>query len=230
MRALHRLSAVEVKSAPPGKHPDGGGLWLYKKTTTGGSWFLRVTVHGRRREMGLGPISEVSLKDARANARRARALARQGKDPIKERERKNRQSAREANTLEQVVHDAFESRKSSLKGDGKPGQWINPLVNHVIPKLGKIPVAEIDQNDIRHTFAPIWHTKPAVAKKAMDRLGICLRHAAALGLDVDLQAVAKAKALLGRSRHVVRHVPAMAWEDVPRFYASLDAGQSRSNC
>jgi len=221
MKALHRLSAVEVKNALPGKHPDGGGLWLYKKNTSTGSWFLRVVVHGRRREMGLGSISEVSLKEARETAREARALVRKGEDPIKERERRKREDARAAHTLEEIIHDAFESRKSSLKGDGKPGQWINPLVNHVIPKLGKVPVSELDQNDIRNTFAPIWHTKSAFAKKAMDRLGICMRHAAALGLVVDIQAVDKAKALLGKSRHVVRHVPAMAWEDVPKFYASL---------
>ena len=101
-------------------------------------------------------------------------------------------------------------------------------MNHVLPKLGKIPVAEIDQNDIRHTLAPIWHTKSAVAKKAIDRLGISMRHAAALGLEVDLQAVDKAKALLGKSRHVVRHVPAMAWRDVPEFYATLNAGTPTS--
>ena len=228
MRALHRLSAVEVKNAPPGKHPDGGGLWLYKKQQTGGSWFLRVTVHGRRREMGLGSIQEVSLKEARQTAQQARTMVRKGKDPIKERDRRKREAAREANTLEQIVFDAFESRKSSLKEDGKPGQWINPLVNHVLPKLGQVPVAEIDQNDIRHTLAPIWHTKSAVAKKAIDRLGISMRHAAALGLDVDLQAVDKAKALLGKSRHVVRHVPAMAWQDVPNFYATLNAGTPTS--
>ena len=55
-----------------------------------------------------------------------------------------------------------------------------------------------------------------------------MRHAAALGLDVDLQAVDKAKALLGKSRHVVRHVPAMAWQDVPNFYATLNAGTPTS--
>ena len=48
-----------------------------------------------------------------------------------------------------------------------------------------------------------------------------LRHAAALGLDVDLQATEKAKALLGKSRHVAKNIPAMAWADVPGFYASL---------
>jgi integrase len=178
--------------------------------------------------MGLGSIQEVSLTEARDSAHQARALVRKGEDPIKDRKRRKRQADRETNTPEQVIYDAFESRKSSLKGDGKSGQWINPLVNHVIPKLGQIPVAEIVQNDIRYTLAPIWHEKSAVAKKAMDRLGICLRHATALGLDVDLQAVDKAKALLGKSRHVVRHVPAMAWKDLPEFYASLNLGTPTS--
>ena len=53
-----------------------------------------------------------------------------------------------------------------------------------------------DQRDIRGTLAPIWHTKADTARKAMNRLSICMRHAAALGLDVDLQATDKAKALL----------------------------------
>ena len=57
--------------------------------------------------------------------------------------------------------------------------------------------------------------------KALNRLGIVLRHAAALGLDVDLQATEKAKALLGKSRHKVENIPAVAWPDVPAFYASL---------
>jgi integrase len=57
----------------------------------------------------------------------------------------------------------------------------------------------------------------------LNRLSIVLRHAAALGLDVDLQATEKAKALLGKSRHVPQNIPAMAWADVPGFYASLEA-------
>ena len=68
MVALNRLGAVFVKSAPVGEHCDGGGLWLIKREDGGGQWVLRVTVHRRRREMGLGSLSEVSLKDARAAA------------------------------------------------------------------------------------------------------------------------------------------------------------------
>jgi len=120
-----------------------------------------------------------------------------------------------------IALDAFESRKAELKGDGKAGRWFSPLELHVLPRLGKVPVADIDQIDIRDTLAPIWHEKSDTARKALNRLGICLTHAAALGLDVDLQAVSKARALLGKPRHVAKHIPAMAWSDVPDFYKSL---------
>ena len=91
----------------------------------------------------------------------------------------------------------------------------------MLPKLGKVPVEEIDQRDVRDVLAPIWHTKAETARKALNRLSICLKHAAALGLDVDLQATEKAKALLGQSRHEPQKIPGLHWTDVPAFYASL---------
>jgi len=159
MPALHKLSTVKIKSAPPGKYSDGGGLWLHKREDGGAQWVLRVTVHGRRREMGLGRLDDVSVKEARALAAKWQAVARDDKDPIKERERERREAAKPLNTLSNVAADAFESRKAELKGDGKAGRWFTPLELHVLPKLGKIPVEEIDQQDIKNTLAPIWHTK-----------------------------------------------------------------------
>ncbi len=224
MATLNKLSAQRVKTAPPGKYNDGGGLWLHKRPDGGGQWFLRVTVHGRRREMGLGSLSEVSLREARELADKWRAVRREGKDPIKERQHLQRVAAKSEHTLAAVAEAAFEAKKAELRGDGKAGRWFSPLELHVLPKIGKVPVQEIDQQDIRNTLAPIWHDKADTARKAMNRLNIVLRHAAAMGLDVDIQAPEKARALLGRQRHQTRHVPALAWQEVPAFYASLDEG------
>jgi integrase len=219
-----KLSAVMVRQAPAGKYGDGGGLWLFKSSKDSGSWVLRVAVHGRLRHMGLGSIADVGLKEAREKADKWRAVVQDGGDPIKERERARREAARNKHLLRDVAQDAFESRKAELKGDGKAGRWFTPLEVHVLPKLGKVPVADIDQIDIRDTVAPIWHEKAETARKAMNRLNIVMRHAAALGLDVDLQAVEKAKALLGKSRHKAASIPAMAWQEVPAFYATLNDG------
>jgi len=223
-RTLNKLTASAVKAAGPGKIADGGGLWFHKRADGGAQWFLRVHVHGRRREMGLGAYPAVSLKEAREQSDKFRAMVRRGLDPIKQRDKELRKAVRNLHVLKDVAVDAFESRKAELKGDGKAGRWFSPLELHVLPRLGKVPVSEIDQTDIRDTLAPIWHSKADTARKAMNRLGICMKHAAALGLDVDLQATDKAKALLGKQRHTAKNVPALHWRDVPEFYRGLSDG------
>lgn len=222
MRATNRLSSQFVKTAPVGKHCDGAGLWLVKRDDGGAQWVQRVTVHGRRREMGLGGYPALGLANARKLSERWRNVASAGRDPVKEREAEERAARREDITLTILTADAFESRKAELKGDGTAGRWLSPLTLHVLPKLGRVPVTDLDQRDIRDTLAPIWHTKADTARKAMNRLSIVLKHAAALGLDVDLQATEKAKALLGKTRHVPKNIPAMVWADVPGFYTSLE--------
>lgn len=221
---LNRLSAVTARNVTPGKYGDGGGLWLHKRIDGGGQWFLRLTVHGRRREMGLGSIIDVSLKEAREAATKWRAVVRAGGDPIKEREKQRREAARNLHLLEDVAEDAFEARKADLKDDGKAGRWFSPLKLYVLPKLGKVPVSDINQIDIRDALKPIWHTKAETAEKAIGRLNIVFKHAAALGLNVDLQATDKARILLGKSRHQSQHIPALHWRDVPDFYSSLNDG------
>ncbi len=222
MRARNRLSPAFLKKAPPGKYCDGAGLWLVVRDDGGAQWVLRVTVHGRRREMGLGGYPEIGLAKARETADRWRTMAKEGRDPVKEREREERAARREDISLAVITADAFEARKAELKGDGTAGRWLSPLTLHVLPKLGKVPVTDLDQRDIRDTLAPIWHTKADTARKAMNRLSIVMKHAAALGLDVDLQATEKAKALLGKTRHVAKNIPAMDWRDVAGFYSSLE--------
>lgn len=109
MRLLNRLSAVKVRSCQTGKYADGGGLWLYKREDGGAQWVLRVTIHGRRREMGLGALTDVSLKEAREAAEKWWATVRENKDPIKERERLRREAARNMHLLKDIAVDAFES-------------------------------------------------------------------------------------------------------------------------
>ena len=224
MRAMHRLSARAVQTLGPGKYADGAGLWLYKRNDGGAQWVLRYTIHGRRREMGLGSALQVSLKEAREAAEKWRAVIRNGKDPIKEQARQRREEASRSPLLADIALDAFAARKAELKEDGKAGRWFSPLELHILPKLGKVPVSEIDQRDIRDVLSPIWHSKAETAQKALARLNICLKHAAALGLEVDLQATAKARALLGAQRHKPQNIPSMHWRDVPAFYATLTDG------
>ncbi len=174
--------------------------------------------------MGLGPYPDLSLKAAREMATEYRQQAKRGIDPIVKREAEKREAIRNLHMLKEIAQDCFEARKAELKGDGTAGRWFSPLENHILPKLGKMPIAEVDQVAVRDTLAPIWHEKAETARKAANRLNLVLKHAAALGLNVDLQAVDKARALLGKQRHEAKNIPALPWQEVPTFYASLGQG------
>lgn len=171
--------------------------------------------------MGLGSYPKVSLANARKFRDRFAEQVAVGLDPVVERRRERDKVRTELITLDEVAESAFESRKAELKDGGKAGRWYSPLKLHILPQIGKVPTVEITQHHVREALIPIWKSKPDTARKAMNRLNITLKHAAALGLDVDLLAVEKAKALLGKQDHKVQNIPAMPWSDVPAFYASL---------
>lgn len=96
---MHKLPAIAIKTLPPGKHEDGGGLRLVKRSDGGGQWVYRYTCHGRRREMGLGGINVLSLKKARETSWHYRRLVAQDIDPIGFRRRLRAESKRNRNIL-----------------------------------------------------------------------------------------------------------------------------------
>ena len=221
------LNTMKAKSLGPGKFSDGQGLWLIKRNRVHGKWILRFVIRGRRREMGLGRWPDVSIAEARERAYDARRSVRDGIDPIEER-RKVRLAPKQQ-TVAEVIAECFEAKKTELKGERNANQWLSPLRVHVVPKIGSLAVETVDQHIAKSVLEPLWMTQPAVAKKVMSRLNIALHYGAALGLDVDLQATAKAKALLGKQKHVPVHIPALPYQEVPSFYRML-AGKEAVTC
>lgn len=223
MTVHNAISQMRAKSLGLGKHADGQGLWLFKNRKEAGKWILRLVISGKRREMGLGRWPDVSIGEARRRAEDARLKLRDGFDPIEERAKTKVRVKRF--TLSEAVEGCFEARQAQLKSDGKAGRWLSPLSVHILPKFGKTPVEDIDQHILKRALEPIWHEKPDTARKAMNRLNLTLKHAAALGLDVDLQATMKAQALLGKRRHEVQHIPSLPYPVAPAFYQSLRSSE-----
>ena len=224
---VNALNTMKAKSLDKGKYADGQGLWLAKRNKQAGKWFLRIVINGRRREMGLGRWPDVSIAEAREAAKEARKAVRQGKDPIRERQ-KARHQARGL-TVSEAVYTCFNARKAELKNDGAAGRWLSPLKMHILPKIGDFPIVDVDQHVLCSAFKHIWHEKPDTARKAMNRMNLTLKHAAALDLEVDLQAVMKMQALLGKRRHSIKHIPSMPYADARRFYQSLCDSNLMSN-
>lgn len=226
MTVANALSQMKAKNLGPGKHFDGQGLILVKRDKDVGKWILRLVVGGKRREMGLGRWPDVSIAEARERAAVARRQLRDGLDPVAARQKEQRRVNRL--TVAQAVEGCFAARQAELKGDGTAGRWLSPLSVHVLPKIGGMAIEDVDQHVLKDLLAPIWHEKPDTARKAMNRLGLTLKHAAALGLEVDLQAVLKAQALLGKRRHVVQHIPSLPYAEAPAFYRWLAGKQMMS--
>jgi integrase len=220
MVLLNSLNQLKAKNLTEGKHADGQGLWLVKPDKTRGKWVLRLVVNGKRREMGLGRWPDVSIAEARDLAAEARKKLRAGSDPIEVRAKAIKKKPARL-TVKQAVDGCFEAKKAELKAEGEAGRWMSPLTIHVLPVIGKTAIEDVDQHVLKKVLEPIWHSKADTARKALNRLSLTLKHAAALGLQVDLQATMKVRALLGKQRHVSEHIPSMPYKDAPAFYRWL---------
>jgi hypothetical protein len=79
-REHNRLTVRKIsKPLARGLHSDGDGLYLQVSKWGTKSWVLRYRLKGRARTMGLGSCRDISLKQARERAGRARELL---TDPI----------------------------------------------------------------------------------------------------------------------------------------------------
>ena len=77
-----KLTAAFVRSVrQPGLYWDEHGLVLRVKPSGYKQWIQRLFVHGKRRELGLGPVRLVTLAEARDAALANRKVARAGGDP-----------------------------------------------------------------------------------------------------------------------------------------------------
>ena len=76
-------SAVAVRNVKtPGRHPAGETLYLMVWPSARKSWVQRLTIEGKRKDLGLGPYPTVSLAQARERAQNNLSLAKSGGNPL----------------------------------------------------------------------------------------------------------------------------------------------------
>lgn len=162
---MAKLTAVQVRKAGPGVYSDGRGLILRVKESGARSWVLRVQVNGRRRDIGLGSDADLSLLEAREKAASLRKIARQGKDPIAERDR----DKVAVPTFAQAVDLAHENYKAGW-GEKTAEQFLASMKQHAVPVIGSLRIDSIGLEHVLKVLAPIWTTKPEIARKVRHRL------------------------------------------------------------
>jgi integrase len=222
--AVSRLTA-------PGLHAVGGvaGLSLQITTTGARSWSLRVTVGGKRREMGLGSYPDVSLADAREKARKAREVIEQGIDPIEERKSvrsKLRAEVAKAITFKQAATAYIAAQEHGWKNAKHAAQWTSTLETYAYPKIGHLLVRDVDDSHVMEILTPIWTTKTETASRLRGRIEKVLDWAIASkyregpnparwkgNLDVRLAQPSKVAK--------VQHHAALPYDDTGAFMAEL---------
>jgi integrase len=219
-----RLTARQVAYAKPGRHGDGGGLWLEVSTSGARHWTLRYQINGRARWMGLGSAEVVTLADARERARLARLALLDGIDPLEAR-RAQRAEQRRAQAATIVFREAakavIETRESGWSAE-HARQWRASMAE-VDSTLGSLPVAAIDTALVLKAVEPIWRRAQTTGDRTRQRVEVVLDWTTARGArsgDNPARWDGHLEHLL-KDSHKARHHEAMPYNAVPGFMGKL---------
>jgi Arm DNA-binding domain len=141
---LHKLSARTVAAlARPGRHSDGGGLYLFISRDSKAlrrRWVFRFARAGKVREMGLGSANGVSLAEARKLAAAARSEMAKGQDPIGARDASLR--ARQGRkTFGECAVTLITAKQSEWRNAKHRRQWRSTLETYCAP-IWAMPVQD----------------------------------------------------------------------------------------
>ncbi|SMD05116.1 tyrosine-type recombinase/integrase [Primorskyibacter flagellatus] len=224
MALTGKLTKKLVENLGPGRHGDGSGLYLVVDPSLARRWIVRVVVKGQknkkgaplRTDFGLGGADVVTLNQARDRALDYRRMAKQGLNP-----RYN--AKREVQSFEEFAQQVHIDRMPTWKNAKHGQQWINTLRDYAFPKIGRMPIDSIGQPEVMMCLAPIWTEKHETAKRLAQRIKTVLDVARSKGFrsgENPVTAIKEARSL-PKVKAKVKHHKAMAWQDVPAFYADL---------
>ena len=226
-----KLTIKNVQNLGAGRHGDGNGLYLIVDPSGARRWIVRVTVKGQknkqgaplRTDFGLGGADIVTLAQARERALEYRRMAKQGLNP-----RFN--ATREIPTFKEIAQQVHIDRLPIWKNAKHGQQWINTLRDYAFPKIGRMPVDGIGQPEVLMCLSPIWTAKHETATRLAQRIKVVLDVAKSKGFRSGENPVTEIKdaKVLPKVNAKPKHHNAMAWQDVPAFYADLKTRSAMS--
>lgn len=218
------LTAQAVKNATePGKYFDGHGLYLRVDANGSRFWVQRITVRGKRCELGLGSPALVSLAEARTAALENRKLARSGGDPLQ-----SRREAQAVLTFEEAARKVHALHKPTWKNPKHAAQFLTTLETYTFPKLGKLKATDVTTADVLAVLTPIWTTIPETAGRVRQRIGMVMKWTIAQGWRQDNPAenIAQALPKLGKQLAHRKALPYAELAGCLDAVAASGAGQS----
>jgi len=177
-RVSNRLNAKSVAATKAaGRYADGAGLYLVVDDKGNRRWSFVFQYGGKRKEMGLGTVEDVDLKEAREARDAARKHLVAGRNPIEVRrlEAAARAEVPEFGAYANKIVDGL-----TLKSDKHREQWRRTLTDY-LPGLQKLPVDAIATHHILDGLKPHWTEIPETAERIRGRVERVLDAARAAG-------------------------------------------------
>jgi integrase len=228
------MKKSQLENLPVGLHHCGPCLYLQVRgegDTLSRSWVMRYLWAGRRRDLGLGSLSQIDHKRALVLASDARMLLLRGIDPIDDKQAKI-DAARAAHaariTFAAAMEQYLEFHEDKWRGGGSARQWRSSLTRFVLPKIGDLSVADIELAHVRGVLAPIWKKIPVTADRVRGRIEAILSWSVANGYRKEGPNPARWEGNLSelfpspKQIRKVRHHDAIPYDEVPSFMRKLD--------
>ncbi len=205
-----KLTVKKVRAInEPGLYGDGNTLYL--RVAPGGSkqWVQRLTIHGKRHDIGLGGCSWVTLAQAREAAYENRCLARRGGDPLAVKRQPK------VPTFRVAAQRTYETLRPRWRNEKVAVNWMQQLERHALARLGDLPVDRIGREDVLAVLTPIWTVKPETARRVRRNIRATLKWCQAHGF-VHFNAAGEAiDGALPRMPAVKRHLRALPYPEIP---------------
>jgi len=180
----------QAEAAGPGVYRVKGavGLHLKKGENGSGSWFYRFRFGGKRPEMGLGPLADVTLVQAKDEALRLRLEVKTGVNPIVARRTARNETVRvnalasNRRTFEQATKDYVAAHASSWKHPASVRLFLNPIKKFAFPVIGNKLLDDIRVEDIVAIMdATVAQNAPTAGPRVRLRIEQVINAAIALG-------------------------------------------------
>ena len=204
-----------------GRYCDGQGLYLDVRPSGSRGWIQRLTIRGRRTELGLGGFPLVSLKEAREKAFANRKLARDGGDLLAEKRR-----AESMPTFAEAARQVWNQLRPGWRSPQHAQLWLKSLERYAIPRIGEMPISEVTSADVIGILAPIWHDVPPTARKLRQRIRAVMEWAVAMDLRLD-NPCDRIGPVLGTQGGRVRHMRALPHREVASAIETVRASNAR---
>lgn len=217
--------------AGPDRHTAGSGgygLALVVKQSGAKTFIQRLTLDGKRTDIGLGPYPQVSLQEAREAAFENRKLVRAGMglaDLIRPGASPRRATG--VPTLAEAAAEVIETQSQSWrKGSRTRDAWEANLRRYAFPALGELPVDRIGTRELLQVVEPFWATKHRAMSDLLNRLSSIFKWAMAQQYrnDDPTPAVRKALPRNGKQRG---HFAALPHSQVGEALAAIRKDDKR---